>query len=82
MKLPEKKNEFTSRYNDGWNAGIEDAEYLCKKYDDESTKRCLLKSKEYVLKRKGELSYFKGKYDCLVEIEKLNEEDKEEENKN
>ena len=70
MKLPKKKSN--TEYNHGWDSVIEDAKYLCKNYDEDFTKRDLLRSKEYALKRKED-PFFKGVYDCVVEIEKLNE---------
>lgn len=81
IKLPKKKyvpihNNELSQYAVGWNATIEDVKYMHnnKKYDDERIKKDLFKSQEYNSKRK-EMAYFNGVYDCIIEIEKLNEEE-------
>ena len=82
MKLPEKKYEpkhckTLAEYAQGWNSMINDVKYMCNKYDDEHMKKELLKSQEYYSNRK-EMPYFKGIYDCIVEIERLNAEDNKE----
>ena len=79
MKLPDKKyvpkhNEELRRYAIGWNSNIEDAEYLCNEYDDEYAKESLLRKKEDFLLMRKELPLLKGIYDCIIEIERLNEE--------
>lgn len=73
IKYVPKHNKELREYAIGWNSIITEAEYLCDKYGDESTKKDLLKSQEYNSKRK-EMPYFNGCYDCIVEIERLNEE--------
>lgn len=67
MKLPKKKNESKSSdglvdYEQGWNSIIEEVEYLSNKYGDKNIMGSLSKTK----------MYYKGKYDCVVELEKLN----------
>lgn len=81
MKLPDKKyepkhNDELRKYARGWNSIIEGANYLCKAFGDEHTKKYILECKEYNLKG-AEIPLFKGAYDCIVEIEKLNAEEKE-----
>lgn len=81
MKLPEKKyaptyNDELRRYASGWNSFIEEIEYLCVECGDEYAKESLLRRKEFALKSAVSSSFlksfFRGCYDCIVEIEKLN----------
>lgn len=82
IKLPKKKNEpkhnnELKNYAIGWNTAIVNVEFWNTKYDDECIKKQLLKDKEFALKRLGwkvPLPFFKGRYDCIVEIERLNVE--------
>lgn len=72
LKLPDKKyepkhNDELKYYAQGWNSAIESVEYWFNKHGIEYTKKCLLNNKKYYLKRK-EKPYFKGWYDCIVEI--------------
>lgn len=82
MKLPEKKyepkhNDKLRSYAVGWNSIIEETECLYDLIGEERTKEDLLATKEYISKME-ETPFFKGVYDCIVEIERLNEEVKAE----
>lgn len=77
MKLPEKKYVFkrdweTESYAFGWNSIIENTEILRSIVGENRAKENLLETKEYIFQKKT--SYFKGMFDCIVEIEKLNKE--------
>lgn len=77
MKLPEKicepkHDDRLINYARGWNATIDYAEYMCSVYRAQLVKEELLKNKEYTLKRE-KTPFYKGEYDCIIEIEKLNE---------
>lgn len=76
MKLPERKyvpknNEEKREYTIGWNTAIEEAEYLSNKYGDVYAIQDLLEDGEIALRREKE-PWFKGAYECILEIEKLN----------
>ena len=78
MKLPDKKyepkhNDELREYAMGWNTIKENAEYLCKEFGDEHAKERLSQNKE-LLQKIEKTPFFKGQYDCILEIEKLNEE--------
>lgn len=81
IKLPERLKSMSlntelKNYAIGWNITITNVELWHNKYDDECIKEQLLKDKEFVLTRLGRkvpLPFFEGRYDCLVEIERLNE---------
>lgn len=80
MKLPEKKyepkhNDKLITYVRGWNSTIDNIECLCKAFSDNCVKAQILRSKYFALtklKSKTPLSFFKGRYDCIIEIERLN----------
>lgn len=79
MKLPDIKYE--SKHNDelrsyaiGWNTIVENTEYLCKEFGYEYAKENLLKNKDFAYEHMM-MPYYKGKYDCIIEIERLNEEE-------
>lgn len=79
LKLPEKKyepkhNNDLYDYAKGWNSTIAYTKYLCNEYNDAYAKEHLLKAKE-ALYEKVILSYYEGQYNCIIEIERLNEED-------
>ena len=83
MKLPRRKskadpsNELRS-YPSGWNSIIEGAKDWCKKNGEEYAKKYLLKNKKFAYKLRT-YPFYKGIYDCILEIERLNEEEQVEE---
>lgn len=84
MKLPEKKyepkhNNELKEYARGWNCCLDDAKDFCVIFNnDERIKETLLKYKRYYDLENYKSPFFGGAYDCVVEIEKLNEEEKAE----
>jgi len=79
MKLPKKKyepkhNKELRDYAKGWNWAIEIIEYSSTLFGDEYAKKDLLNDKNFALFKKDESMFYKGKYDCIIEIERLNEE--------
>lgn len=84
IKLPEKKyepkhNDELSYYARGWNTVIEHIKRLCQIAGDKYVKETLVEEKEYAYRNmmynyeSMTTSYFEGRYDCFVEIERLNE---------
>lgn len=79
MKLPEKICEpkhckTLAEYAQGWNMTINCVECWCNRHGDEEAKEMLLEAKESY--EKAIVPYYKGAYDCSVEIERLNAEPK------
>lgn len=84
MKLPKRKyvperNWETTSYALGWNSIIENTKEIHKVFGEEQTKEDLLKEKTYdlyIINTEVGISmtknYYRGRYDCIVEIEKLN----------
>lgn len=84
LKLPEKRSVGYSyesnkydEYAMYWNRVIDYSKYLCKRFGDERTKEGLLHLKDYIYKNATRAAH-KGGYDCILEIERLNKESKEE----
>lgn len=84
IKLPNEKyvskhNDELSYYAKGWNTVIENIKRLCKIAGDKYVKETLVEEKEYAHRNmmysyeSMTKSYFEGRYDCIVEIERLNE---------
>lgn len=75
IKLPEKKdepkhNDELKKYAWGWNTAIKSAEYWFNRYGIEYVKEAFSNNKKYNSKKKE--PYYKGYYDGLIEIERLN----------
>ena len=80
MKLPDKKyepkhNDELKEYAMGWNIVVENTKYLCFEYGDAYVKEGLLITKTIL--KEAKTPFLKGKYDCIIEIERLNAEEKE-----
>lgn len=86
-KYEPKHNDKLRSYAKGWNIIISSAEYWHNKCGEEQAKKYLSNSKEYAYKSMTRVQqskdyayknmimpYYEGQYNCVIEIERLNEE--------